>query len=91
MVTVLDDGRKQITGDTELKGTQTYPVPFGWANATVCYSHKHEVAEEFHASLKCTDPEITQDELLWDTDRWDDADLDLVVAYLQRCVIQRWG
>ena len=91
MVVVDEAGEKKVNGGDDLKSTQTYPLVFGWGNATMCSHHRAEVEKQFAASENYIAPEITMEELVWDTDRWDDADLDLVLACLQRCVIQRWG
>jgi len=43
MVTVKEDGTKQISGDAGLKETQTYPELFGHAVALVYQRHRQDL------------------------------------------------
>ena len=91
MVTFSEEGKKQINGGHDLKDSQEYPLPFGFGMGSLCFEHKSEVAEKYFMRVAESDQEITVEGLLYDTDRWPDADLELVYAYLFKCVLLRWG
>lgn len=74
---MLPDGRTQVTGNSNLKGTQTYPREFGFATVRVWQQSEKR---PLPPSLSPDDP---TPKFSWNpTDSWKDADLDEVFQFL---------
>ena len=83
MESVSSTGRKQVTGGTGLKATQSYPSLFGFAVQRLCEQHQSNCA-----AVDVADDEITLDSLCPDAgaafDPWQDAILDGVFEVLMQ-------
>ncbi len=92
MVSVSREGRQQVTGGSSLKGTQTYPVPFGAAVANIFLEHRQLVRALWHAVHSTAEEECTLDEMMgYDgVDDWADARLHLVFDALMQIVSARY-
>ena len=76
------NGRRQVTGDTGLKDTQTYPPSFGHAVAATFNSHRSELIGRSRDMQAEELEEISLDQLMSGTDDWRDASLDPVFELL---------
>ena len=80
------DGRKRVAGDTGLKNTQAYPLPFGRAIARV-YADSRDAIDSAATSVRAahshSPPNLDTIFNYPCTDFWEDANLGPVLAVLQ--------
>ena len=69
---------KKVTGSKDLKGTQSYPDPFGHKTARVYWNNMVPIGPGF------TFDEPVAHEANLSDDPWDDADLDGLIATLRQ-------
>jgi hypothetical protein len=84
-------GQTAVTGDSGLKGTQAYPVPFGEAVASLYQRYAHDIANAAHRDISASDVDV---HTIWVplADEWTDACLvpvfallrDITLAYVSR-------
>ena len=87
IVTKSHDGK--VSGSKGLKGTQTYPRGFGEATAELFLSNAANAALAPDPTSDTDDSDVLERDYPWNTDTWDDAELQHVVRDLEmpRCFL----